>query len=158
LTRSAAPERRAALARSCGRSRRPSHPWAPSDLLASGRRPVSGQNLTVTPAPQITSRVRRSGNHTPPSPAQASLPMTAPLLHAKSGVARRRRHAAGFRPIGHVRVTEGDSVRQVIQSFGMYWKLSCASCLSQSPGTRKVIRPGGGVKGSVTAGRPQRSS
>jgi hypothetical protein len=45
------------------------------------------QNLTMTPAPQTTSRVRRSGYQTPPALAQASAPMMLPLLHTKLAAA-----------------------------------------------------------------------
>src|SRR4029077_177471 len=49
--------------------------------LSQGNGP--DQNLTMTPAPHTTSRVRRSGNQTPPSLAQASAPIGVPLLQTK---------------------------------------------------------------------------
>jgi len=42
----------------------------------------AGQNLTMTPAPHITSRLRRSGVQMPPSDAQASEPSALPVPQA----------------------------------------------------------------------------
>src|ERR1700733_7309200 len=41
------------------------------------------QNLTMTPAPHTTSRVRRSGYQTPPSFAHTSAAAALPLLHTR---------------------------------------------------------------------------
>ena len=89
------------------------------------------QNLTITPAPQMTSRLRRSGDQIPPSWAQSSVPITLPLLHTRLA-------GAPVLPPGGVTPPDPDqygtfewrkvaSVHQVIHCLGMYWKFSCMS-------------------------------
>src|SRR5580700_7715342 len=52
-------------------------------ILAPTRQHRRYQNLIMTPAPQTTSRVRRSGNQTPPSFAQPSAAIGVPLLQTR---------------------------------------------------------------------------
>src|SRR5579863_6413501 len=79
----------------------------------------------------MSSRVRRSGNHTPPSLAQPSAPMLLLLLQTKDAGAPLL-PAGGVTPPDPVQYGTSEcrkvaSVHQVIQSLGMYWKFSCVS-------------------------------
>src|SRR6202020_1238883 len=92
------------------------------------RRRRESQNLTMTPAPTTTSRVRRSGNQSPAlqllvvasEPPPTQLP-GAPLL-PPGGVTPPDPDQYGTLECRNVA-----SVHQVIQSLGMYCRLSCVS-------------------------------